>query len=80
MYEGLYRIIENNFYTSRNITNKISLIILGMLEVRSVNLTKIAPLMEESCSTRTNYRQLQKFFQKFSFSEKQLANLILKVE
>lgn len=51
-------------------------LIIAIIKLGRVNLKKLAPLMNPKRSTRTNYRRLNKFFEKFSFDKKVRAKLL----
>lgn len=51
-------------------------LIIAIIKLGRVNLKKIAPLINPKRSDRTNYRRLNKFFEKFSFDKKVRARLL----
>ncbi len=51
-------------------------LIIAIIKLGRVNLKKLAPLMNPKRSDRTNYRRLNKFFEKFSFDKKTRAKLL----
>ena len=51
----------------------LSLFIVALIKVRSVNLTKIAVAMPSSVKTDSKYKRLQRFFAKFDFSMDDIA-------
>ncbi len=51
----------------------LSLFIVALLKVRSVNLTKIAVAMPGRAKTDSKYKRLQRFFAKFNFSMDDIA-------
>ncbi len=56
----------------------LSLFIVALLKVRSVNLTKIAVAMPGRAKTDSKYKRLQRFFAKFDFSMDSIAKLIVR--
>lgn len=51
-------------------------LIIAIIKLGRVNLKKLAPLMNPKRSDRTNYRRLNKFFEKFNFDKKVRARLL----
>jgi len=51
-------------------------LIIAIIKLGRVNLKKLAPLINPKRSDRTNYRRLNKFFEKFSFDKKTRAKLL----
>ncbi len=56
----------------------LSLFIVALIKVRSVNLTEIAVAMPGSAKTDSKYKRLQRFFAKFDFSMDDIAKLIVR--
>ena len=50
---------------------------VGLIEARSVNLTKIASKFKNESLTESNYRRIQSFFSEFHFQQIAFAKLIL---
>jgi len=55
----------------------LSLFIVALLKVRSVNLTKIAVAMPGRAKTDLKYKRLQRFVANFDFSMNDIARLIV---
>ena len=51
-------------------------LIIAIIKLGRVNLKKLAPLINPERSNRTNYRRLNKFFEKFKFDKKKRAKLL----
>jgi hypothetical protein len=56
----------------------LSLFLVTLIKVRSVNLTKIAVAMPGSAKTDSKYKRLQRFFAGFDFSMDDIAELIVR--
>jgi len=79
-FQTEYRALELKIKEQTGINRARVYIIVGLIiaiiKLGRVNLKKIAPLINPKRSDRTNYRRLNKFFEKFSFDKKVRAKLL----
>jgi len=79
-FQTEYRTLELKIKTETGINRARIYIIVGLIiaiiKLGRVNLKKLAPLINPKRSDRTNYRRLNKFFEKFSFDKKVRARLL----
>jgi hypothetical protein len=57
----------------------LALIILALIEARSVNLARIAGFCNTKIATASRYRRLQRFIQQVSFPASKLASVLLHI-
>ena len=79
-FQTEYRTLELRIKENTGINRARIYIIVGLIiaiiKLGRVNLKKLAPLINPKRSDRTNYRRLNKFFEKFSFDKKIRARLL----
>ena len=79
-FQTEYRALELKIKEETGINRARVYIIVGLIiaiiKLGRVNLKKIAPIINPKRSNRTNYRRLNKFFEKFSFDRKVRARLL----
>ena len=79
MNTTLSQLLGNYFFKSFASIKLLEQIILGLLQVRTVNLTQLALCLEGTANQASLYRKLQRFFTKFDFSYDSLALLLVKL-
>lgn len=79
-FQREYRTLELRIKENTGINKARVYIIVGLIiaiiKLGRVNLKKLAPLINPKRSDRTNYRRLNKFFEKFSFEKETRAKLL----
>ena len=78
MSNALSCLLGNYFLNSFTSIKLIEKLILGLLQVRDVNLTQLA-LTIEGAQQSSRFKKLQRFFAKFEFSYSALARLLVKL-
>ena len=78
MSNALSYLLGNYFFNSFASIKLIEQLILGLLQVRDVNLTQLALTIRGNEQT-SRYKKLQRFFAKFELSYTALARLIVKL-
>jgi hypothetical protein len=76
--ENLAEILNSRLGWNKARAVLLSLFIVALLRVRSVNLTKIAVAMPGKARTDSKYKRLQRFFAGFEFSLDDIAKLIVR--
>jgi len=79
-FQEEYRTLELRIKEKTGINRARIYIIVGLviaiIKLGRVNLKKLAPLINPKRDNRTNYRRLNKFFEKFSFDKEVRAKLL----
>lgn len=70
--------INNHFTLSTARLNCVVQIIIGLIKVSSVNLSLLATTFSGEAKFNSIYRQLQRFFEKFTFESSQFAQFIVR--
>lgn len=79
MNTALSQLLGNYFYNSIASIKILEQIILGLIRVRSVNLIKLATVLEGSDNQSSLYRKLQRFFSSFDLSYPSLSKLLVQL-
>lgn len=69
--------LAGSFKVNKARLKLIVLFIMALIQVCSVNLTKIAAAMFSLAETDSRYRRLQRFFQGFEFPPESLAQFVV---
>lgn len=75
----LSQLLENYFLNNIASLKLLEQVILGLIQVRTVNLTELALSIGGSAKHSSLYRKLQRFFAKFKLSSPSLAKLLVKI-
>ncbi len=80
MEAALSQLLGNYFCNSIASIKLLEQIILGLIQVRNVNLTELSLSLEGSSNQASLYRKIQRFFSSFKFLYTSLAKLLIKLE
>ncbi len=79
MNTALSQLLGNYFYNSIASIKILEQIILGLIQVKTVNLTKLAISLEGTDNRASLYRKIQRFFSSFDLSYNFLARLLVQL-
>jgi len=79
MNTALSQLLGNYFYNSIASIKILEQIILGLIQIKTVSLTKLATVLEGTDNQASLYRKLQRFFSSFDLSYVSLAKLLVKL-
>ena len=74
---NLRKVIQSNFTGNKARLRYLTSLVTGMITASSVRLNKIALRLNTGAKHESNYRNLQRFFQKFQMDYEQYARFIL---
>ena len=72
-------LLENHLAMNLARLKCLSLILLALVEVRCVNLAKVAGFLSSNASLESRYRRLQRFMKEINFIPQKLARLLLEI-
>jgi hypothetical protein len=75
MNAALSQLLGNHFYQSIASVKILEQIILALIQVKTVNLVKLAITLEGTDNQASLYRKLQRFFSSFNLAYSALAKL-----
>jgi hypothetical protein len=76
-YNKLRKVIQSNFTGNKARIKYLSSLVTGLITASSVRLNKISLRLNTGAKHESNYRNLQRFFQKFQADYQQYARFIL---
>lgn len=79
MNTALSQLLGNYFYKSFASIKILEQIILALIQVKTVNLVKLATTLEGTDNQASLYRKLQRFFSSFKLDYSSLAKLLVKL-
>ena len=79
MNTALSQLLGNHFYQSIASIKILEQIILALIQVKTVNLVKLAITLEGTDNQVSLYRKLQRFFSSFNLAYTSLAKLLVKL-
>ena len=79
MNTALSQLLGNHFYQSIASIKILEQIILALIQVKTVNLVKLAITLEGTDNQVSLYRKLQRFFSSFNLAYASLAQLLVKL-
>ena len=76
-YNKLQRILQSNFQLNKTRIKYISSLIISLIDVATVNMNRISLKMNSRSKSQSNYRNLQRFFQKFRMNYEEYARFVI---
>ena len=76
-YNNLNKILQSYFLCNKARLNYLTLIIISLIDVATVRLNKISLKIKSGVKHQSNYRNLQRFFQKFSLDYESYAKFVI---
>ena len=76
-YNNLNKILQSNFQCNKARLNYLTLIIISLIDAATVKLNRISLKIKSGVKHQSNYRNLQRFFQKFKLDYESYAKFII---
>ena len=74
---NLRKVIQSNFTGNKARLKYLALLVISLLDVCSVRLSKLCFKLSSKAKYESNYRNLQRFFQKFLFNYEEYARFVI---
>jgi len=76
-YNELRKVFQSYFQWNKARLKYITLLIISLIDVSTVNLRGISLRINSKSKTESNYRNLQRFFQNFRMDYEEYARFVL---
>jgi hypothetical protein len=76
-YNNLRKIFQSNFTANKSRIKFLAVLIISIIDVATVRLSRISLKIQSKSKHQSNYRNLQRFFQKFKFNYEEYARFII---
>ncbi len=76
-YNDFKKILQSNFQCNKARLNYLTLLIISLIDVATVRLNRISLKIKSGTKHQSNYRNLQRFFQKFKMNYQDYAKFII---